>query len=356
VEIKLRGIGEMARASGLTVSALRFYDRVGVLVPAVVDPHTGYRRYADSQLPAARLVARLRRVGMPLVDIVEVLRLWPDRAARVLLDAHLRRLEDGLADARNEISRVHALLDREENPMTRLTVRGADFAAAIDAVRFAMSRDPELPMLGGVLLAADPPAGALQLVATDRYRLAVAEAPAALDGSGFGVIAPAWLVDDIRALPAGADGDVVLTVDAAGITVECAGRIVSGPPLDHDFPDVARVLRRGSPASPLRVDVGALRGELATRGVRRVLREHDGVQTDVSVLGVGADGAVAVLDPDASEGVGVNREFLLEALAAAGRDQLVLELDGPIRPLAIRRPDDDATFSILMPTRLAPTG
>ena len=58
----MRGIGEMARASGLSVSALRFYDGAGVLVPAEVDPDTGYRRYADDQLRAARLVASLRLV------------------------------------------------------------------------------------------------------------------------------------------------------------------------------------------------------------------------------------------------------------------------------------------------------
>lgn len=60
-------IGEVARESGLTASALRFYDREGVLVPADVDPLTGYRRYAVSQVRAARLLASLRRIGMPLV-------------------------------------------------------------------------------------------------------------------------------------------------------------------------------------------------------------------------------------------------------------------------------------------------
>lgn len=37
----MRSIGEMARDSGLGVSALRFYDRTGVLVPAWVDPVSG---------------------------------------------------------------------------------------------------------------------------------------------------------------------------------------------------------------------------------------------------------------------------------------------------------------------------
>ncbi|NED97664.1 MerR family DNA-binding transcriptional regulator [Phytoactinopolyspora alkaliphila] len=53
----MRGIGQMARASGLSVSALRFYDRAGVLVSAVTDPGSGYRRYAPDQVHAARLVA-----------------------------------------------------------------------------------------------------------------------------------------------------------------------------------------------------------------------------------------------------------------------------------------------------------
>src|SRR5215211_5047759 len=129
VESDMRSIGEMARASGLTVSALRFYDQAGVLVPAFVDPDTGYRWYSQEQVKPARLVAGLRRVGMPLSEIAQVLALCGDRlAVRRLLDAHLRRLEDGLADARRELSRVHALIDHEENAMappttpTRMTL------------------------------------------------------------------------------------------------------------------------------------------------------------------------------------------------------------------------------------------
>lgn len=47
----------------------------------------------------------------------------------------------------------------------------------------------------------------------------------------------------------------------------------------------------------------------------------------------------------------MNREFLLEALDAGGRGQLVLDLDGPIRPLLLRQPDDERSFSLLMPIR-----
>ncbi len=70
---------------------------------------------------------------------------------------------------------------------------------------------------------------------------------------------------------------------------------------------------------------------------------------------VGVSPAEAAVDNGtvgAGSAVGVNPEFLLEAVAAGGDGQLMLELDGPIRPLAVRRADDTRAFSMLMPIRL----
>ncbi len=51
---------------------------------------------------------------------------------------------------------VHAMLDSEENAMTptqtRVTVASAGLAAAVDAVRFAVSCDSGLPVLCGALI------------------------------------------------------------------------------------------------------------------------------------------------------------------------------------------------------------
>lgn len=75
----MRSIGETALDSGLSVSALRFYDGAGVLVPVRVDPASGYRWYGPEQVEEARLLARLRRTGMPLADIRLVLAGWAAR-------------------------------------------------------------------------------------------------------------------------------------------------------------------------------------------------------------------------------------------------------------------------------------
>ncbi|BCB77701.1 MerR family transcriptional regulator [Phytohabitans flavus] len=84
-------IGAFARASGLTPKALRLYDETGLLPPAAVDPESGYRLYEPAQLDRARLIARLRRIGMPLAEIRDVYRLEPAAAAEAI-GAYWRRV------------------------------------------------------------------------------------------------------------------------------------------------------------------------------------------------------------------------------------------------------------------------
>jgi PPM family protein phosphatase len=67
--VELMTSGAFARASGLSRKALRLYDELGLLCPVQVDPVSQYRYYAPAQLEQARLVAWLRRLGMPLASI-----------------------------------------------------------------------------------------------------------------------------------------------------------------------------------------------------------------------------------------------------------------------------------------------
>ncbi|MEW2508801.1 MerR family transcriptional regulator [Streptomyces sp. NPDC046870] len=80
--MELLTIGTFARASRLSPKALRLYDELDLLPPARVDPDTGYRYYALAQLERARLVAWLRRLGMPLAKIRAVCALDAADAAR----------------------------------------------------------------------------------------------------------------------------------------------------------------------------------------------------------------------------------------------------------------------------------
>src|SRR5258708_19783284 len=70
-----------ARAARLSPKALRLYDELGLLRPAAVDGESGYRFYDPAQLERARLIAWLRRLGMPLARIRRVGDLPAEAAA-----------------------------------------------------------------------------------------------------------------------------------------------------------------------------------------------------------------------------------------------------------------------------------
>lgn len=65
----LLGISDFSARCGLSVKMLRTYATRGLLVPAAVDASSGYRYYAVGQLHDARIVALLRRAGVPVRDI-----------------------------------------------------------------------------------------------------------------------------------------------------------------------------------------------------------------------------------------------------------------------------------------------
>ncbi len=358
----MRGIGQMARECALSVSALRFYDGAGVLVPARVDPASGYRSYSDEQVTSARLIARLRRVGMPIAEICLVLEHQRNRSTvQQILQTHLTRLEDGLADARRELSAALSLLDNhQERPMTITTVTTVTtvtmtreaLSAALREVRYAVSTDPDLPMLGGVLL--DIQDDTFRVVATDRYRLAVsAVAGATVTGPSVAVIAPVALVDDaLPALAAQGSVEVTLVIDGDTIALELDGQRLHGERLDYEFPDYRSLLRPSS-GRPVPIDTATLRRDLTVAPLRTAAREQDGGDQSVAVLTLDETGGVS-FQPGGPGGleVGLNPEFLLQALNAGAAAQLVLELDGPITPLVIRDPRRPETLSLLMPVRL----
>jgi DNA-binding transcriptional MerR regulator len=91
---RLLSIGQFARASGLTAKALRHYDAVGLLAPAIVDPESGYRRYRPDQLASARLIRQLRSLELPVTEVRKLLKLHQDDDAMTCaVQAHRRRLE-----------------------------------------------------------------------------------------------------------------------------------------------------------------------------------------------------------------------------------------------------------------------
>ena len=66
---ELYSIGEVSELLNLSTQTLRYYDREGVVVPAYVDPVTGYRKYTYNQINYVERVRYLQKLGLSLKDI-----------------------------------------------------------------------------------------------------------------------------------------------------------------------------------------------------------------------------------------------------------------------------------------------
>lgn len=95
-------IGEAARASGVSVETIRYYERAGV----VAKPRrtaSGRRVYAPQDVAALRFIRRCRDLGFSLEDAKALCGLARNRqdacdTAGRLADQHLARVRDKIAD------------------------------------------------------------------------------------------------------------------------------------------------------------------------------------------------------------------------------------------------------------------
>ena len=62
-------IGEFAQICRVTVRTLRYYDEIGLLKPAHVDPWTGYRYYARDQAARLNRILTLKDLGLSLEQV-----------------------------------------------------------------------------------------------------------------------------------------------------------------------------------------------------------------------------------------------------------------------------------------------
>jgi DNA-binding transcriptional MerR regulator len=88
--------GAFARAPTLSLKALRVYHEMGLLVPSVMDPETGYRAYSPAQLTDTAIIRLLREVGVSLQDITTVLDARDLGFVRKVLAEQAERFQAGL--------------------------------------------------------------------------------------------------------------------------------------------------------------------------------------------------------------------------------------------------------------------
>jgi DNA-binding transcriptional MerR regulator len=144
-------IGEFSRLTRVAIDTLRYYDAVGLLKPAKVDPFTGYRYYSARQLQSLNRILALKEIGFSLEEIARILhpagKLTNDEL-RGMLKAQLVRAEQELQSAqlRQEriLARLHYLNLEDDMPAYEVTLKPVE-KLTVAAIRETVPTLEQMP-------------------------------------------------------------------------------------------------------------------------------------------------------------------------------------------------------------------
>lgn len=107
-------IGQLAKASGLGVETIRFYEREGLLA-APPRTATGYRQYSPQAVDRLRFVRRAKDLGFTLAEIRQLLGLQTGEGrkseVKALTQSKLDKIDrkiEGLQRMRSALSELEA--------------------------------------------------------------------------------------------------------------------------------------------------------------------------------------------------------------------------------------------------------
>lgn len=100
----LLSIGELAKLRDINVQSLRYYEKLGILIPAYINPETGYRYYSLEQIMILDTIILCIDLGIPLKDLKNYV-----NADGELEFEHL--LKDGKKLAKEKIRKIESNID-----------------------------------------------------------------------------------------------------------------------------------------------------------------------------------------------------------------------------------------------------
>lgn len=345
VFVAFLSISEFARATGFSVSALRFYDSVGLITPALVDEVNGYRRYSADQIDAVVLIRDLRRLEMPITGIRSLLAATPE-VRHELLDRHLGTLTSRLRELEVLAGAVRSSLDKEGS-VSSMTVSAIELAEAIDQVAPAAGCDPERPLLQTILVEARD--GSLRLVGTDSYRLAVRDL-VAHDGRSVSfraLVAAARLVRARDELPDA--GDLELSLSGQNLRVSTSGNTIELRVVPAQYPDYESLFTVDPAASSFTAERVGLCESLAS------LQQEKRVALQLGESGVRLEGRPVVVTepwtgPDMT--VVLDPRYFSDAVNAAVGPEVRAEITTALNPVLFRAATDGSFVCLVMPIKL----
>lgn len=234
-----------------------------------------------------------------------------------------------------------------------IEVDGDEFLSALNQVGVAASHDDARPVLTGVLF--EPAEGALRLVATDSYRLALRDLPG-MPSLVSGLVPVRALRELSRTVGA---KQMRVAIGARDATFASSQGTLTVRLIEGAFPNYRQLLP-GSYPHRVTLDRDALleaidRASLVAEDhiPIRLQLEADGVELSVSRQDVGGETEHVAAEYRGEEmTIAFNSRYLNDGVAAVQEDRVVLDVIDPLKPGVIRGAEGEDYLYLLMPVRL----
>ena len=115
-------ISELARAAGVGISTVRFYERRGLVKPTA-RTHGGYRHYDQEALRRLKFIRRAARLGFTLTEVEQILAFSTEFAG----------LEDVITEKVGEIEQRMRDLERVRLALLDVAANGVQEQCPVDA-------------------------------------------------------------------------------------------------------------------------------------------------------------------------------------------------------------------------------
>jgi MerR family transcriptional regulator, copper efflux regulator len=116
-------ISELAEQADIPVSTVRYYERIGLLRPPERQGN-GYRRYDESDAEQLAFIGRAKRMGIPLVQVSELIGLWSSGGCRPMQEQIRAFLTGRVAEVRAQRTELAAFAHQLEALLGRIDGTG----------------------------------------------------------------------------------------------------------------------------------------------------------------------------------------------------------------------------------------
>ena len=238
-----------------------------------------------------------------------------------------------------------------------ITVPFDTFSSMVKQVGKAVSKDESRAILTGVLVCVEDQM--LKMVATDSYRLAVAQT--SVDGlADFSVVITGSFMQDIATLKKG-EQDIMVSATDNQVVVEYNNITFINRRIEGKYPNYKQLLPK---AHALRLEIptekliGAVkRASILSTVSSSIKFSYDAEEEQLTVSGASqdigsAEESIAVEGAGDSMEIAFNCGYFLEGLMMIKTEKTVMELQSPLHPGIIKAQAEQDYLYLVMPVRI----